>query len=52
MENFKDEDFQFRSELASTGYKIYRDDHDEIKGDSDMVLVESRLSSKLVGTKV
>ena len=50
MENFKEKDYQFSTEIANTGYKFYSEDlnqigsRDSIPSKIKYLIVESRLS--------
>ena len=53
MENFKHKDYQFRTEIANTGYKFYSDLgqiglQGNIPQQIKYLLIESRLSSELI----
>ena len=53
MENFKQKDYQFRTEISNTGYKFYSDlGQIRLQGNIPQqvkyLLVESRLTSELI----
>lgn len=54
MENFKEKDYQFSTEIANTGYKFYSEDlnqigsRDSIPSKIKYLIVESRLSQELI----